>query len=124
MLTRPERPLKTVKRDPIAVLDYRSIDKSELAITDFRVPSEMTEDGEYIVKAWLHTPPKNVGNLRWYYMPEQKPDEICIIKFCDSASAEDESIAAGCIHCSPVLPGVKNEVKRESVETRVYCFWD
>lgn len=106
------------------MLDYRSIDKSELAITDFRVPSELTESGEYIVKAWLHTPPKNREALKWYFMPEQKPDEVCIIKFSDSASAENESIAAGCVHCSPAIPGTENEEVRESVETRVYCFWD
>lgn len=106
------------------MLDYRSINKSELAITDFRVPSEITDEGEYIVKAWLHTPPKTPEALKFYYMPEQKTNELCIIRFADSASAEDKSVAAGCIHCSPNIPGTENEEVRESVETRVYCFWD
>ena len=57
-------------------------------------------------------------------MPEQKPEEVLIIKFSDSASAEDEGVAAGCIHCSPMLPGTEDEEPRCSVECRVYVFWD
>ena len=106
------------------MLDYRSIEKSELVETDFRVPSALTEDGEYIVKAWLHTPPKDPKALKWYWMPEQKPNEVLFIKFSDSASAEDENEAAGCIHCSPIIPGTEDEEARQSVECRVYVFWD
>lgn len=116
--------MKTVKRDPIAVLDYRSIDKAELVETDFRVPSEMNEEGEYIVKAWLHLPPKDPAALKWYWVPEQRTDEVLVIKFCDSAAAEDENVAAGCIHCSPIIPGTEDDEARCSVECRVYVFWD
>lgn len=116
--------MKTVKRDPIAVLDYRSIDKPELVETDFRVPSELNEDGEYICKAWLHKPPISPANLKWYWMPEQKTDEVLFIKFSDSAAEEDENIAAGCIHCSPIILGTEDEEARCSVEVRVYAFWD
>lgn len=116
--------MKTVKRDPIAVLDYRSIDQSELVVTDFRVPSEVTDKGEYICQAWLHLPPKHPEKLKWYWMPEQKPDEVLLIKFADSAAAEDENIAAGCIHCSPEIAGTEDEEVRYSVEARVYAFWD
>lgn len=124
MLTSSQRPLKTVKRDPIAVLDYRSIDKNELVETDFRVLSETTASNEYIVKAWLHMPPQQPSALKWYWMPEQQTDEVLIIKFSDSASAEDENVAAGCIHCSPIIPGTEDEEARCSVECRVYVFWD
>lgn len=113
-----------MKRDPIAVLDYRSIDKEELVETDFRVPSELTKDNEYVVRAWLHLPPRNPKALKWYWMSEQGIDEVLIIKFSDSASAEDASIAAGCIHCSPILAGTEDEEPRCSVECRVYVFWD
>ncbi|EME38479.1 hypothetical protein DOTSEDRAFT_39471 [Dothistroma septosporum NZE10] len=118
------RPLKTVKRDPIAVLDYRSIDSSELPITDFRVPSAVLPNGEYIVKAWLHGPPKHPENLKWYWIPEQTPEDVAIIKFSDSVSVEDPSVAAGCIHCSPIIEGTEGQETRQSVECRVYAFWD
>ena len=113
-----------MRRDPIAVLNYRSIEKDELVETDFRVPSEITSSNEYVVKAWLHMPPRQPKALKWYYMSQQKPDEVLIIKFSDSASAEDGNIAAGCIHCSPILPGTEDEEPRCSVECRVYVFWD
>ncbi|USW59777.1 Putative hydroxylase/desaturase AsaB [Septoria linicola] len=118
------RPLKTVKRDPIAVLDYRSIDKTEMVVTDFRVPSEVAESGEHVSSGWLHTPPKKPEALEWYWVPEQKPDEVCIIKFSDSACEDDPNIAASCFHCSPVVLGTQCEQPRESVEARIYCFWE
>lgn len=57
-------------------------------------------------------------------MPGQKPEEVLIIKFCDSKAEEDESCAMGGLHISPILPGTENEEVRRSIEARVYVFWD
>ena len=40
------RPLEPVKRDPLAVLDWRSLDESELVTFESRILSGITEDGE------------------------------------------------------------------------------
>ncbi|KAF2769756.1 hypothetical protein EJ03DRAFT_351027 [Teratosphaeria nubilosa] len=117
------RPLKPVKRDPIAVLDWRTLDKSELVAHEFRALSEMTEDGEYMIEAYMALPPKLPDKQKWYWMSEQKPDEVLIIKFGDSKSEEDETVAGGCVHSSPIIPGTENEEVRQSVEVRVYAFW-
>ena len=113
-----------MKRDPLAVLDYRSVDTSDLEITDFRVPGQFSPEGTYVARGWIHKPPKQPENMKWYWLPEQQPDEVLIIKFCDTACSENPSIALGCVHCSPIIPGTENEEKRESIETRVYAFWD
>ncbi|KAK6851855.1 hypothetical protein PG995_011980 [Apiospora arundinis] len=119
------RALKTVKRDPIAVCDWRSLDKeSDLVPTENRKPSEINACGYYIGGAMGGLPPKNPQAQRWYWMPEQTPEEVLMIKFADSKSAEDPNVAKGCLHGSPELPGTEEEETRCSVETRVYLFWD
>lgn len=118
-----QRPLRTVKRDPLALSDWRSIDKSDIIATENRKPSNVNESGSYLGEAVGGLPPKNAASQRWYWSPEQRPDEIAIIKFADTASAEDESIAGGCLHASPIVPGTENEELRSSIETRVYLFW-
>lgn len=120
-----QRALRTVKRDPIAVCDWRSLDKqNDLVLTENRKPSEINSCGYYIGGAMGGLPPKNPHAQRWYWMPTQTPEEVTIIKFADSASASDPSVAAGCLHGSPEVPGTEDEEPRCSVETRVYLFWD
>ncbi|CAK1363211.1 hypothetical protein CB0940_04683 [Cercospora beticola] len=118
------RPLQTVKRDPISVCDYRSLDMSELIPTENRIPSGINPEGDYVVEAYTAQPPKRPELQKWYWVPEQKPDEVCIIKFADSAAENDPNIAACGLHVSPVLPGTENEEIRQSSETRVYLFWE
>lgn len=120
-----QRALRTVKRDPIAVCDWRSLDKqSDLVHTENRKPSEINSCGYYIGGAMGGLPPKNPQAQRWYWMPDQTPEEVTIIKFADSASESNPAVAAGCLHGSPEVPGTENEEPRCSVETRVYLFWD
>ncbi|KAF2217519.1 hypothetical protein CERZMDRAFT_92166 [Cercospora zeae-maydis SCOH1-5] len=118
------RPLKTVTRDPISVCDYRTLDMSELIPTENRIPSGINPEGDYIVEAFTAQPPKRPELQKWYWVPKQKPDQVCIIKFADSAAENDPSIAACGLHVSPVLPGTEHEEARQSSETRVYLFWE
>ncbi|KAK8071842.1 GA4 desaturase [Apiospora saccharicola] len=104
-----KRALRTVKRDPIAVYDWRSLDKqSDLVPTENRKPSEINATPQ---------------NQHCYCIPKQIPEEVTIIKFAASAS-EDPAVAAGCLHGSPEVPGTEEEETRCSVETRVYLFWE
>ncbi|KXT18715.1 hypothetical protein AC579_2700 [Pseudocercospora musae] len=119
------RPLKTVKRDPIAVLDWRSVDKSkDIQKTENRIPSEVNASGDYIIEALTAVPPEHPEQHRWYWVPEQKPDEVLIIKFADSAAEHNKDIAEFCLHVSPKMPGTEDEECRQSVECRVYAFWE
>ena len=62
--------------------------------------------------------------MKWYWMPEQKTDEVLIIKFADSAFETDPSVAECGLHVSPIIPGTENEEVRQSCEVRVYLFWE
>lgn len=119
-----KRPLKTVKRDPLAVLDWRTLDKSEIIPSENRIPSGITEEKDYIIEAYTALPPKRPEAQRWYWVPEQTPEEVLVVKFADSASQEDPQIASCCVHASPIVPGTEHEETRESCETRMYLFWD
>lgn len=69
-------------------------------------------------------PPKHPERQKWYWIPEQQPHEVLIIKFCDSAAEYDEDVAAACVHISPIVPGTEEEEVRRSIEARVYVFWE
>ena len=117
------RPVATVRRDPLAVCDWRSVDKEELERQDYRALSNINANGEYMMEAWHVMPPKNPSQQRWYWMPEQKPDELLIIKFADTDAEKDSSIAGGCPHLSPIIPGTEQAEPRLSIEARVLVFW-
>lgn len=117
------RPVKSVKRDPLVVCDYRSLDKSDLSRHEYRALSEQNPSGEYTMEYWEVTAPKDRLQPRWYWMPEQNPDEVLIIKFADTAAESDSSIARCCPHAAAVIPGTQNEEPRCSIECRVLAFW-
>ncbi|KAK4505488.1 hypothetical protein PRZ48_003451 [Zasmidium cellare] len=118
------RPLDTVKRDPLAMLDARSIEPADLLTVETRTMSGVKEEGEVLRETIVPAPPKNPNAHRWYWMPEQKPHEAVIIKFADTAASETNGIASGCVHGSPKLPGTENEPVRASINCRVLAFWD
>lgn len=53
-------------------------------------------------------------------MPEQKQDEVLIIKFADTAAETDPNVAACCPHASP---GAEEKEERPSIECRILAFW-
>lgn len=113
-----------MKRDPLAVCDWRSLDKSELQAYHYRSLSDINANGEYIMEAHSVLPPKKPETQRWYWMPEQTEDEVLILKFADTAAEHDHEISGGCAHLSPTLPDVpEKEEPRCSIECRVLAFW-
>ena len=118
------RPIKVVKRDPLAVCDWRSLDASkDLTRINYRVLSGINESGEYMMDGWLVAPPEQPVQHKWYWMPEQTPEEVLILKFADTAAEKDASIAGGCGHVSPVVEGMEDGDPRNSIEVRVFAFW-
>ncbi len=121
------RPVETVKRDPLAVCDWRSLDKSLLYHWDYWAMGDVNADGEYLNDACGLTVPneEQKREMKWYWMPEQKSDEVLIVKFADTMSGWDGSVAVGGAHGSPSLVGAEDEQEaRVSVECRVLAFWD
>ena len=117
------RPIKTVKRDPLAVCDCRTLDKSELARDDYRAISDVKPEGEYILDYWALLPPKEKEKLKYYWLPEQQPDEVLVLKFADTKADEDPNIAMCCAHGAAEIPGTEDEEPRMSIECRVIAFW-
>ncbi|MCJ1386326.1 hypothetical protein MMC17_009452 [Xylographa soralifera] len=122
------RPLKTIERDPLVVLDWRATNNSELVPYVGRVLSGITPNGEYIRESFTHDPPKMPQNHRWYWMPYQQPNEVLILKFADTAAGElgekNAHIAACCAHAAARIAGSEGLPPRESIECRIIAFWE
>lgn len=118
------RPIKTVKRDPLAVADWRTTDRDTLIPIEYRATSNVLESGEYMLEQVTQSPKAKDSQQRWYCKPTQAPDDVLILKFADTATENDAKLAAGCIHCSPIIHGIpSNTEPRMSVEARVMAFW-
>ncbi|KIW91169.1 uncharacterized protein Z519_08064 [Cladophialophora bantiana CBS 173.52] len=116
------RPLKTVKRDPIAVLNWKSPGNihNDLHTFDYRAKGFQ---GEYLLEAYTISRPQKPADHEWYYVSEQKPHEVMMIKFADTDSEHDKDVAAAGGHGSPFVVGTEDEEPRESIEARVLAFW-
>jgi GA4 desaturase len=113
------RPLKTVQKDPLAVCDPSTIDRDrDLVDLPFKRPSLK---GDYIAGGAVVRRDR-AQSQKWYWMKEQKEDEVWILQFFDNF-AEREGRPIGVPHCSPELLGVEGGETRESIETRVIALW-
>jgi hypothetical protein len=117
------RPLKTVRRDPIGMSDQRTIQADDYVHTRMRFPA-LGQPGV--------TEPHDIGSYlaryseghKWYWIEEQKPEEVAIITFYDSgAEKEGGPASGGILHSSLELPGTEDQEVRESVELRCLCIW-
>ena len=117
------RPLKPVKRDPLAIGDVRSFAKEDYVMIDVPEPT-MELDGT--VKE-MHTMKGYVSRgregHRWHYVSEQKPDEVLIVGLWDSDREGDSVGAGGAMHSSVELEGREMEEPRESLELRCLAIW-
>jgi GA4 desaturase len=119
-----QRPVEEVRRDPLAVCDVRSANRSEWEASSVRAISNVTKNGEYHLQSLLILPPREPDQQKWYWAPHQRPDEVLIVKAADTAADEDSTISPGCPHVSPIVPGTESEPPRCSIECRVIAFWE
>lgn len=131
----------TVKRDPLAFCDYRSLDENDLRTVVANLPppgagqygnvsknlshkerAEYSSNGEsaarYEVANLAHNP-----NQDWYYASDMTPEEAWIFKIFDS---KKDGRARCAVHSSFPLKS-QSETSgpaRESVEVRCFVFWD
>ncbi|KAF5658208.1 gibberellin cluster-GA4-Desaturase [Fusarium denticulatum] len=112
------RPLKPVRRDPLACVDYFTTkdDKHTTHWMDmpgingpFRVDTQLTAAN---------------SEHKWYWLSDQQPDDVLFIRFFDSKHERDpDNVAGGTHHCSFHLPGTDDEEVRESMELKFIAFW-
>jgi hypothetical protein len=107
------RPLKTIRRDPLAVSDSNTIPYSDQHIVTHE--RKYTMDGEEkVIKVQSPFTRKNDGH-QFYYMHEQQPHDVLIFKTADS----DDTAVGAATHTSFTVPGTENLPTRESIEMRV-----
>ena len=113
------RPIKTVKRDPLGVCDARTVADEHL------VPlRRMYPDGKEGENVLVRAGASAVGSEcrhRWYWMSDQRPDEVLLIKIFDSEGAEGRVTRTP--HASFEIDCPEEEAPRENIEVRaVVCF--
>ncbi|KAI2464823.1 GA4 desaturase [Annulohypoxylon bovei var. microspora] len=116
------RPLKTVDRDPLAVIGQGSFSKEDCVPVDVYFPclgtgTEQKHLSESLVVRYS-------DNHKWHWIDKQTPEEVLILRFFDSDAEGNGFVAGGgSFHSSVELPGTENEAARESLEIRVLCIW-
>jgi hypothetical protein len=114
------RPLKKVRRDPLAVADYFSIPKQDYVGVGVK---SRGFTGDYVGELSMISARK-AGEHRWYWIPEQDVDEVLVVKLFDSESQRRGSgVAGGTGHGSPELEVEEDREARESVEVRALALW-
>ena len=103
------RPIQAVRKDPLGVVDARSVAEDDLVPVQLVFPDRVGET--FAVKA-------NAAH-RWHYLRGQTPDEVMLIKCFDS---ETDGRARRVPHSAFVDRGMLDEADRESVEVRAIVF--
>jgi hypothetical protein len=118
------RPLKTVKRDPLALSDCRTFPKDDYVDFNVLFPTGVKGEGDeetHREQVYLaHGSEKH----KWHWISNQQPDEVLIIQLFDSdAEKTGLGVAGGVMHSSVHLDGTENEEARESIEVRCTVIW-
>lgn len=115
------RPLKRVRRDPLALGDARTFLESDYVPVIVKTPNlgvseTATHDTESYLAHWSE-------GQKWYFISQQEPEEALVIGLFDSDRDKDTVAAGGTLHSSVDLPGTENEEARESLELRCLAVW-
>ncbi|KAL8708381.1 MAG: hypothetical protein Q9220_006762 [cf. Caloplaca sp. 1 TL-2023] len=103
------RPIKTIRKDPLAVADATSVAEEDLVTVQLIYPDRVGET--FSVRA--------NEKHKWYYLGEQTPEETLLIKCFDSAV---DGRARRAPHSAFTLEGKEGEAERESIEVRALVF--
>lgn len=111
------RPIKTVRRDPLAVAEAKTVQESDL------VPIGLiyeTRKGETL--SVKYNPAQ-----QFYYKHHQTPEDVLLIKcFDNKAGVESDpkyaDRAKRVAHTAFEIPGTQDEASRESIEVRCLVF--
>jgi hypothetical protein len=116
------RPLKTVRRDPLALSDCRSFPKKDYVEFKVLFPSGV-EGGEETHRESVYLAYGSEKH-EWHWISNQEPDEVLIIQLFDSEAEKNGlGVAGGVMHSSVHIDGTQNEEARESVEVRCTVIW-
>jgi hypothetical protein len=118
------RPLKRVRRDPLAFADRRSFPKSDYIPVKLVEPTGKAlrhlycEETEHEAETLLAY---GSENHKWCWIWDMEPQDVVVIQLFDS-EAEKKGYC-GVMHSSTEVPGTENEPARESIEVRCTVIW-
>ncbi|KAI0478257.1 hypothetical protein F4859DRAFT_479156 [Xylaria cf. heliscus] len=117
------RPIRTIKRDPLCVCDGRTISDEDLVPMDATRPKSGTKsfyDNLTRNDGWQTLEVRANPKHKWYYLSEMQTDEALVFKCYDSKN----SSASRCCHAAFKIPLTQNEPPRESMEMRLFVFYE
>ncbi|KAJ9610019.1 hypothetical protein H2200_006349 [Cladophialophora chaetospira] len=122
------RALETVHRDPLGVMDPRSlfrpgVEKPYIGLQrDYR--DRPGFEKPFKSENLLAVAPQRGDEHKWYYISQQTPEEVYALKLFDSdAQKEGSTVAPFGAHSAFSLPDQESEKVRRSVEVRVMVIW-
>jgi len=101
----------TVRRTPLAMCDARSIAASDLIASDLVYPDWTGE-----TYSFAYNP-----DHRWYYVPQQRTDEVTLLKIYDSQTDGVARLTAHTAFDDPT--SAPDAPPRRSIEVRALVFW-
>lgn len=114
------RPIRTVRRDPFALVDTKSVPREHLVSTHFDRGDGATVSSDWLLSGLKSDQPDADNNHKWCYLHEQQPNEVLAFKNYDSdPQAESNGTPHGAVH----VPGTENETFRHSIECRTFALW-
>lgn len=124
------RPLKTIRRDPLAVCDGVTLRPGDLWAVQMDYSSNVRakalggEKGLSTTVKWEIAMAKHNVGQRWYYLSDMGVEDVLLMKIFDSelVGGLDEGRVA--VHSSFEHPCAKEGEARESIEFRCLVFWE
>lgn len=110
------RPLKTIRKHPLAVSDSTTIPYTDQHLVQYERVVKAEDKEMKIEVENCFTGASKDGSHQFYYMHEQRPDEVLIFKTADS---DDQPKAGAVTHTSFEVPGTEDMPTRESIEIRL-----
>lgn len=107
-------PLDTVKRDPLALVDFRTTSPVDVQVV------RLTFDTSYFPVRDTYRAYYSPGH-QWVYFSDLTPEECILLKTFDSS--QDPSVAKMALHASCMLMDQESEAPRESLEIRCLVFF-
>lgn len=103
------RPISEVRNWPLAICDGRTVEPSDLVMAD-RVRRDFVSESVWSMENDQH---------KWYYLPEQKTDEVTLVKIVDTSTDVESNYG---LHAAFNVGGDQADQGRESIEMRVFVF--
>lgn len=117
------RPLKTVKRDPIALSDCRTFPKEDYVDVKVLIPTGVEKEAGETHRTEVYLAYGSDSHA-WHWISNQQSDEVLVIQFFDSeAEMNGLGVAGGVMHSSVQIQGTEEEEARESIEVRCTVIW-